>query len=266
MIAAITKIRQDEQAEMQRYVDSVECLMHFLSNSLDDPNAAKCGQCANCVGRPLVAVNYDKTLAMKAVHFLRRSFQELEPRKSWPAHNPLPAYGFSGKITDDLRASEGRALCLWRDAGWGEQVAHDKYETKRFDDSLVDACASMIEQWSPEPYPTWVACVPSLNNPTIVPDFAERLAAKLGVPFVHCVQKIRSTPPQKEMRNSFKQASNLDGAFQISHQKMPTGACLLVDDIVDSKWTFTIIAALLRQRGCEAVFPMALALSSPRMD
>lgn len=266
MVTAITKIRRDEQAEMQRYVDSGECLMHFLSNSLDDPNAAACGQCENCVGQPLIDVDYDESLAVRAVHFLRRSFQELAPRKAWPAHSPLPTYGFSGKIGDDVRASEGRALCLWRDAGWGEQVARDKYDTKRFDDLLVDACASMIEQWSPEPYPSWVTCVPSLNNPTTVPDFAGRLAAKLGLPFVDCVEKVRATPPQKEMQNSFQQASNLDGAFQVSDENFPNGACLLVDDIVDSRWTFTIIAALLRERGCEAVFPMALALSSPRMD
>ena len=37
----------------------------------------------------------------------------------------------------------------------------------------------------------------------------------------------------------------------------------LVDDMVDSRWTFTVISALLRAAGCSAVFPMALALNSP---
>ncbi len=266
MVDAITQIRVNEQAEMQRYVESGDCLMQFLGEALDDPNAKRCGRCENCVGQPLLAREYDENLAIRAVHFLRRSFQVLEPRKRWPSHCPLPSYGFSGNIGADLRASEGRALCLWRDAGWGEQVAHDKYQTKQFDNSLVDACASMIEQWNPEPSLAWVACVPSLNNPTTVPAFASRLAVKLGIPFIHCVQKIRPTPPQKQMQNSFQQANNLDGAFQIADGNLPKGACLLVDDIVDSKWTFTTVAALLRQRGCEAVFPMALALSSPRMD
>jgi ATP-dependent DNA helicase RecQ len=34
---------------------------------------------------------------------------------------------------------------------------------------------------------------------------------------------------------------------------------LLVDDVIDSGWTVTVISALLRKQGCEAVFPVALA-------
>jgi ATP-dependent DNA helicase RecQ len=34
---------------------------------------------------------------------------------------------------------------------------------------------------------------------------------------------------------------------------------LLLDDIVDSRWTFTVVAALLRQAGSGPVFPLALA-------
>ena len=37
------------------------------------------------------------------------------------------------------------------------------------------------------------------------------------------------------------------------------GPVLLVDDMVDSRWTFTVAAPLLRAAGCSAVFPYALA-------
>ena len=37
------------------------------------------------------------------------------------------------------------------------------------------------------------------------------------------------------------------------------GPVLLKDDMVDSRWTFTIAAPLLREQGCAAVFPFALA-------
>ena len=37
---------------------------------------------------------------------------------------------------------------------------------------------------------------------------------------------------------------------------------LLVDDMVDSGWTFTVCAALLRQAGSGPVFPVALAQTS----
>jgi ATP-dependent DNA helicase RecQ len=36
----------------------------------------------------------------------------------------------------------------------------------------------------------------------------------------------------------------------------------LVDDMVDSGWTFTVCAALLRQAGSGPVFPVALAQTS----
>ena len=40
------------------------------------------------------------------------------------------------------------------------------------------------------------------------------------------------------------------------------GAVFLVDDFVDSRWTLTIVTALLRQGGSGQVFPLALALNS----
>ena len=35
--------------------------------------------------------------------------------------------------------------------------------------------------------------------------------------------------------------------------------CLLIDDMVDSRWTFTVAAWLLRENGSGPVFPLALA-------
>jgi len=94
-----------------------------------------------------------------------------------------------------------------------------------------------------------------------VPNFAQRLAYKLGIPFVEAVAKVKANQPQKGQQNRFHQCRNLDGAFAIN-QPMPIGAVLLVDDIVDSGWTLTVIAALLQQAGSGMVFPVALASTS----
>jgi ATP-dependent DNA helicase RecQ len=83
------------------------------------------------------------------------------------------------------------------DAGWGQMVRDGKYHDKRFPDELIDGCLQMISSWSPQPQPTWMACVPSLDNTELVPDFAARLAAQLGIPFMSCVKKIKSNRPQK---------------------------------------------------------------------
>ncbi|WP_295440836.1 hypothetical protein [uncultured Thiodictyon sp.] len=42
---------------------------------------------------------------------------------------------------------------------------------------------------------------------------------------------------------------------------IPAGPVLLVDDMLDSRWTFTVPAWLLRQHGSGPVWPLALALT-----
>ena len=91
----------------------------------------------------------------------------------------------------------------------------------------------------------------------------ERLAKRLGIPFLPAVRKIKENRQQKQMNNSYQQADNLDGVFSVDMDMVPGGPAFLIDDMVDSRWTFTVIAALLRQAGCPAVFPLALALNSP---
>ena len=132
-----------------------------------------------------------------------------------------------------------------------------------FSDTLVEALAEMIEKrWHPEPPPEWVACVPSQNHKTLVPDFAERLAKRLGLRFVKsAILKKRDNELQKMQQNSFHQARNLDGVFSVS-RNIPKTPVLLVDDIIDSGWTMTVLAVLLRQAGSSAVYPVALASTS----
>lgn len=261
----ITSIRENEQSQMQDYMNEEGCLMLFLQGALDDNSTDNCGKCVNCIGN-LLPSEYNTELATRASLFLRRSYQPIQARKQWPGGNPLPIYGFSGRIQENLRAEEGRALCLWRDAGWGELVVDGKYNTRSFDEKLVDACLEMIEKWNPTPMFNWVTCMPSKNNPTIVPNFAERLANRLNVPFVNCIEMIGHKSEQKYMENSFQQANNLDGIFKINLDMRDYGPCLLIDDIVASGWTFTVASALLKQVGVQAVHPLALALNSPRMN
>lgn len=260
----ITRIRRNEQQQMRDYMNYSGCLMSFLQNSLDDPTANDCGQCKNCNTDMLLDETYDDTLANEATLFLRRSYQPLQPRKRWPAKSMFqisPLEGFS--IPEELQAEEGRALSLWRDAGWGQLVANGKYQSGIFSDELVTACVEMLQVWSPDPAPVWVTCIPSLNRPELVPGFARRLADELGLPFVPCIEKVRHNREQKVMENSYQQVNNLDGVFDITDQ-IQQGTCLLIDDTIDSGWTFTVASALLRQAGCSAVYPLALAQNSHR--
>lgn len=260
-IAQLTQIRRAEQTQMQEYMNTQQCLMVFLAQALDDLNTTPCGKCAACLGQPLIPETYSRELLNQALHFLRRSHIVIEPRKQWKAQ-ALSSYNFSGNIQKHLKAEPGRALSLWGDAGWGEFVRKGKYQDKHFDDNLVQGALDMIERWQPQPFPTWVTCVPSLKRPELVPNFAQRLAHQLNLPFVPVVRKVRHNKEQKEMNNSYQQAHNLDSVFQIEPWAGLSGPVFLVDDIVDSRWTLTVIAALLKRAGSGAVFPLTLALNS----
>lgn len=259
-IAHLTGQRVQEWQEVQAYLDDAGCKMTFLRRALDDNDPTPCGKCSSCLGQPVINVAVDPVLAHRAGTFLKHAEMVITP-KAQVAANAFLEYGFRGNLPQHLRAQEGRVLSRWGDAGWGRTVAENKH-AGRFSDELVEAMAEMIQQrWQPSPAPQWVCCVPSRNRPELVPDFARRLAARLGLPFVDAVSKVKDNQPQKGQQNRFHQCRNLDGAFAID-QPLPDTPVLLVDDIVDSGWTLTVIAALLQQAGSGVVYPVALASSS----
>jgi ATP-dependent DNA helicase RecQ len=207
-----------------------------------------------------VAAGFSRPAAAEAGRFLRHAEIPLECNKQ-VAKDAFVEYGFKGNLAESSRAETGRILSRWGDAGWGQAVAEDKHKG-HFRDDLVVAVAEMIrDRWRPDPAPTWVTCIPSRKHPTLVPGFSKRLAARLGIPFVPAVAKVKDNAPQKEQQNRFHQCRNLDGVFAING-KVPDGAVLLVDDVVDSAWTLTVAAALLRLAGSGPVWPLALTTSS----
>ena len=264
-IRKITEIREREWSEINEYLNTSDCLMLTLRNALDDKSKEVCGKCENCISRPLLFKAFTQKLGIRATQFLRQSEEVIKPRKQIAvskdeASRTFIKYDFPRHL-GDLIAQEGRVLSRWGDSGWGKMVADNKH-AGRFSDELVEAMAEMIQQrWQPNPVPQWVCCVPSRRHSELVPDFAQRLADRLGLPFVDAVNKIKDNQPQKGQQNRFHQCRNLDGVFAVT-QLYEGQPVLLVDDIVDSGWTFTVIAALLQQAGSGLVYPIALASSS----
>lgn len=259
-IRRLTGQRELEWSEVRDYVAQEGCLMEFLAEALDDADPQPCGKCASCRGQPIISPDFSRDGAIRAGLFLRHAELELECKKQ-VARNALPEYGLSGNIPGEFRAETGRVLSRWGDAGWGQLVADDKH-SGRFRDELVDAVVEMLsDRWQPDPQPEWVTCIPSLKNPTLVPDFAERLADALGLPFLPVVKKVKENRPQKVQQNRYHQCHNLDGVFAIEGP-IPSGPVLLIDDVVDSCWTLTIAAALLRHNGSGPVWPCALTTST----
>lgn len=259
-IERITNLRRQEQEQMNAYMGSQDCLMQFLAEQLNDSTARPCGKCANCRGE-LLTEDCQDDLLQAALEFLDLLEFPIQPRKQWPAGLSDPE--MRGRIAAEHQAQEGRALCQWGDPGFGALVRRGKQQDHRFDDQLVDASARLItNRWRPRPEPTWMTCVPSQRHGALVPDFARRLAGQLGLPLVQCIQKVRDTEPQKTRANSFQQAQNLANAFAVDRATVRPGPALLVDDMVDSRWTITIVTVLLRKAGSGPVYPFALADSS----
>ena len=252
--ARLTALRRDEQQQMQEYLNlPFSEHMGFLVHALDgDPNT---------VSFPLLPelpLTVEERVVQDAVTFLRRTTLAIEPRLQWPAGG-LPRYRVKGKIPAALQAEPGKALCICGDAGWGGLVRQGRHQDNFFSDALVNACAEMIRQWNPAPAPGWVTCVPSLRHPDLVPNFAQRLANALSLPFQKVIARIEERPKQKTMANSSQQARNIDGSLAVKEQKFPKGSVFLVDDTVDSRWTLTVCSWLLRSCGCGEVWPVALA-------
>jgi ATP-dependent DNA helicase RecQ len=256
---AVTETRRDELRQMQAYSSTAACLMRFLTEKLDDPAGEDCNRCANCTA-PFLPTIPDPRLVEDAVLFLRRGYRPIEPRKVWPPHLGEPR----GKIDPNLQPAEGRALAIYGDAGWGALVKDGKTGGRGFADELVQATAVMVESdLQPNPAPTWVTSVPSRRTGELVPDFARRLAERLGLPYRSALAKTRDNPPQKTMENSVQQARNVIGAFAARPAEIMDGPVLLVDDMVDSRWSVTVCGIALREAGSGPVYPIALGETTP---
>ena len=267
-IAHLTAQREAEWGQMKRYLANERCLMQFLADALDDSNAQACGRCAVCLGRAVLPVELQRNTHINAQRFVRHSEMPLELKKQWDIEALAlyqSVFGWRGlNIPAQLRGEEGRVLSRWGEPVWGELVSRGKAQG-HFDDELVDASVDLIRnRWGAVAPVAWVTCIPSSRHPNLVPDFAARLAAALGVPFRAVIEKSRETGPQKNMENRFHQCHNLDGAFTIRPEAGTDEAVLLIDDVVDSAWTLTLAAALLRQTGTAVVYPFALAATTAK--
>jgi ATP-dependent DNA helicase RecQ len=237
---------------MREYATTDSCRMVFLARLLDDALAVPCGVCDVCAAQ-LFRSPLDPAEVPAARLFLRQGFITVEPRKRL----------IGRALPEALRSEPGRALCAWSDRGWGTMVIAGRHEGARFDDRLVGAAVDMLREWAPDPSPTWVAYIPSLRHPQLVADLAQRIATALGLPVHDVINRVRDAPQQKAMHNSAHQHANVDGAFAITGT-VPQGPVLLIDDLVDSRWTLAEVARILRSAGSGSVFPLVLASTMGR--
>ena len=96
------------------------------------------------------------------------------------------------------------------------------------------------------------------NKDALVDAIADRLGAIGRLPVLRLLERLSPDGPrQEEMANSAHLCRSALGAFRIGAPP-PQGPLLLVDDLVQSGWTLTVLAAQLREAGAGPVYPLVL--------
>jgi ATP-dependent DNA helicase RecQ len=251
---------------MLSYLSTTGCRMEFLRRELDDPDAAACGRCDNCTG---VAWSVDVPAGgdSAARERLARPGVEVEPRKMWPTGMKELGIDVSGKIPASRVAAAGRALGRLTDVGWGATLrsllspeAPDEPVTPQ----LVDAVVKVLAAWDWAQRPVAVVAMPSRTRPALVGSLGERLAAIGRLNYLGALAYATQDGPGSRRHNSAQRLASLWRALVVPDDlgaalAAVDGPVLLIDDQIDTGWTMTVGAALLRDAGAPAVLPLALA-------
>jgi ATP-dependent DNA helicase RecQ len=275
--ARITAAREAEQRAMLEYATTSDCRMEFLRRQLDDPEAAPCGRCDNCTGE-----RRDATVAASVVDaagsHAKRAWVTVEPRRQWPSGMSAVGVNLKGKIPVGEQAAEGRALARLTDLGWGSAL-RDLLGTGVPDQpvypQLLGAMVNVLKEWaagdaSSGPWsgagrPVGIVTIASRTRPRLLASLAESIAEIGRLPIAGAVERVRDDGHTGPTNSAWRLRSVYE-AFDFGPQLRERvaecpGPVLLVDDFVDSGWTMTVTARLLRQAGAPAVLPLALALA-----
>lgn len=123
----------------------------------------------------------------------------------------------------------------------GRLVKEGKYEKGYFEEQLVDASEKLLRNYAFSNNIQWVTNVPSLKRPELVRTFARQLAARLKLEYRDAIEKKVHIKYQKEIESSYLQYQNVNDSVEVREAEVLPKNVLLVDDMVDSKWTFTVL-------------------------
>ena len=258
--------RAAEQEAMLGYIRTTGCRMEYLRRQLDDPEAAPCGRCDNCTGEHWsTAVSEEVTGATR--ERLDRPGVEVAPRKQWPSGMSGLDVPLSGRIKAGEQAEPGQVLGRLTDVGWGgrlRELLGPGAQDTEVPDSVFDACVKVLAGWQWAQRPVAVVAIPSATRPQLVDSLALRLSA---IGRLDYLGELASAGPPPRQANSAQRLADLwrrlslpeDVAASVAQCRGPV---LLVDDLIDTGWTMTLAARLLRQAGAEGVLPFALATTA----
>ncbi|WP_422734680.1 DEAD/DEAH box helicase [Micromonospora sp. WMMD558] len=266
----VAAARTAEQAAMREYATTPGCRLRYLRECLDDAGASDCGRCDRCA-EPIFSVDVSGPALSAAQAFLGRPGVEVPPKKLWPTGLEAVGVPVKGRIAPAEQALPGRAVGRLSDLGWGgrlrELVGPDAVDVDVPED-VAAAVVEVLKAWAhgdaPWPRrPAAVVAVGSRRRPRLVGSLAGRIATVGRLPLLGSVAV---TAPGGPRGNSAQRVRALHGAVTVPPDLAGAlagldGPVLLVDDLVDSGWTLTMVARELRRAGAPDVLPLALAVA-----
>ena len=271
----ISAARQTEQQAMLDYERLTGCRMAFLTAQLDDPHTAACGRCDGCAG-PWYPVGVGDGAGRAARQELDRVGVPVEPRLQWPSG--LDRLGVTsdgaavrGRIPTEEQPEPGRVVARLSDLGWGNDLralfapdTDGRPVDAPVPAPLARACLQVLREWPWQERPVAVVWLPSLSRPGLVESLATGIATAGRLRPLGPLELAPGAAPLSGAVNSAYRVRDLWPRFNIPAPLARElggldGPVLLVDDLVDSRWTMTVAARLLRRAGAPAVLPFALA-------
>ena len=263
----VAQSRSQEQRMMLDYENTRGCRMEFLARALDDPDAKPCGRCDNCAGQwfddHIPDASKDDAQAA-----LVQAGVPIEPRKMYPSGLDKLGYALKGKIPVDEQVQIGRALARLTDLGWGGRLRQlfAQPEDKPIEPAMFNACVKVLAEWNWEQRPVGVVAMPSAHRPQLVTSLAMALAETGRLRYLGALQYRGSGPQSGPGGNSAFRVAEVADAFEVPpalEQLLATapGPVLLVDDLVDSRWSLAMAGRALRIAGAPGVLPFTLGIA-----
>ncbi len=261
--------RAREQQAMLAYQATGGCRMEYLRLQLDDPAAAPCGRCDNCTGQRAQDDVPEASTAAARERLLRPGVT-VEPRRMWPTGLAALGLDVAGKIPATLTAEPGRVLGRLTDIGWGGMLrallAEDAPD-EPVTEPVIAAAIKVLAAWDWAQRPAGVLTLPSLTRPRLITSFGQRLADVGRLPYLGALGYAGDAGPGPRRHNSAQRLSSLWRAFEVPGDVGAAvggldGPVLLVDDRIETGWTMTVAARLLREAGARGALPLALAATS----
>ena len=251
---------------MLDYESTDACRMQLLQQDLDDPSAEPCGRCDNCAGIWYPA-DVPGAAAEGASSALDQVGVEIAPRAQWPSGMSALDVPVRGKLGPGEVVAPGRAVARLTDLGWGgplRALFAAGVPDAPVSRELLDGCIRALRDWPWETRPTGVVAMSSRSRPQLVASLASALSSIGKLEFLGTLDRDGGVPRGDGATNSAYRLSGVWDTFMVGPElgaalQSHEGPVLLVDDLVDSRWTMTVAGRELRRAGASAVLPFALA-------